>query len=105
MIYKDYETRIKLDSVFKWSYKIQCPLKIKRFKSEIEFEIPCNLQSNIHSINISFNYYHVNIYNHFIYNVDPSGVIEKKYGYLIYEIINDYTLLFNNIKIEEIDYV
>jgi len=80
--YSDGETRIKLHSIFKWSYKIGCPLKFTPFKRMIEFEIPSNFHY-ISTINLNF--------------------IALKPSYFIWEIIEKYIFLVNNIPIEIID--
>lgn len=80
--YSNDETRIKLHSVFKWSYKIGCPLKFTPFKKMIEFEIPSNLH-DIHNINLNF--------------------IALKTSYFIWEIIEKYIFYCNDLPLEIID--
>lgn len=97
MIYKycDDETKIKLHSIFKWSYKIGCPLNFKPFNHKQIFKIPNNLEGDITKIHMSCNPYR--LYK----KIQSEMIFSPCYFYGICEILDKYSFYINNKKIQE----
>lgn len=102
IIYKycDNKTKIKLHSIFKWSYKIGCPLNFKPFNPKQVFKIPNNLEGDITNIHITCNPY-------VFYKYHQIGFFFGKYcyNYPIYNILESYNFFINNRKIQETNFL